>query len=171
MAQGLSKGSRREGSAEPDDDRSGSATGATDSLLDRAGERVLRIGDDSPVRISAGHRLLHHDGKCSRPHGHNYEISVEVVGELTREGWVVDKGDVTAVVDEWDHRFLLESGDPLVAAFEESGDGDATVVLDAPPTAEVMAVVLETKLRDALPDTVSDVGVSVRETDELCAGR
>ena len=134
-----------------------------------AGERELVVGGDRPIRISAGHRLMHHDGKCSRPHGHNYEVTVAVSGELTDEGWVVDKGEVTSVVDEWDHRFLVEDGDPLVEAFEASGDGDALVVLDHPPTAEVMAAVLESRLRDRLPDSVSDVHVSVRETSELCA--
>ncbi|MDS0292560.1 6-pyruvoyl trahydropterin synthase family protein [Halogeometricum luteum] len=141
------------------------------SLAARAGERVLRIGADRPIRISAGHRLLHHDGKCSRPHGHNYEIAVEVTGELTKEGWVVDKGAVTDVIDEWDHRFLVESGDPLVEAFEASGDGDSLVVLDAPPTAEVMAALLEEELSARLPDTVSDVAVEVAETGELRTSR
>ncbi|WP_158057118.1 6-pyruvoyl trahydropterin synthase family protein [Halorussus halophilus] len=132
--------------------------------------RTLYVGRDRPIRISAGHRLLHHDGKCSRPHGHNYEITVKVVGELTEEGWVVDKGDITTVIDQWDHRFILEAGDPLVEAFEASGDEDATVVLDAPPTAEVMSVVLERRLLAALPDNVESVAVQVRETTELCAG-
>lgn len=133
------------------------------------GERVLRIGHDRPIRISAGHRLLHHEGKCSRPHGHNYEISVEVRGTLTDEGWVVDKSDITEVLSEWDHRFLVEAGDPLVGAFEASGDADSLVVLDHPPTAEVMSVRLEERLRARFPDTVSDVAVEVRETSELCA--
>jgi len=133
-----------------------------------AGERELVVGGDRPLRLSTGHRLLHHDGKCSRPHGHNYEVTVRVTGELTDEGWVVDKGEVTDVVDEWDHRFLLEAGDPLVDAFEESGDGDAVVVLEHPPTAEVMAATLERRLADRLPETVSSVAVSVRETGELC---
>ncbi len=133
-----------------------------------AGERALVVGGDRPIRISAGHRLMHHDGKCSRPHGHNYEVTVRLSGELTEEGWVVDKGEVTNVIDEWDHRFLVEDGDPLVEAFEASGDGDALVVLDHPPTAEVMATVLESRLTDRLPDTVSDVRVTVRETSELC---
>jgi 6-pyruvoyltetrahydropterin/6-carboxytetrahydropterin synthase len=104
------------------------------------------IGQEQPIRISSGHRILHHDGKCSRPHGHNYNISVSVTGELTEEGWVVDKGDVTDVIYEWDHRFLVESGDPLIGAFEASGDGDSLVILDHPPTAEVMAVVLERRM-------------------------
>ena len=142
---------------------------STESPLVDAGERELRVGEDRPIRISSGHRILHHDGKCSRPHGHNYEITVSVTGELTSEGWVVDKGDITSVISEWDHRFLVEQGDPLIEAFEQSGDEDALVVLNHPPTAEVMAVLLEEKLSDTLPDTVSDVAVSVRETGELCA--
>ena len=137
------------------------------SLLSEAGVRTIHVGQDRPIRVSAGHRILHHNGKCSRPHGHNYEISVSVSGELTQEGWVVDKGDVTDIIDEWDHMFLLQEGDPLLEAFEAAGDGDAVIVLEAPPTAEVMAVVLERKLLDALPDTVTEVSADVSETAEL----
>ena len=87
-----------------------SRTDSTMGELADAGQRTLQIGADNPIRISSGHRILHHDGKCSRPHGHNYEITVKVTGELTDEGWVVDKGDVTDVIDAWDHRFLVEAG-------------------------------------------------------------
>ena len=141
-----------------------------ESSLPDGESRTLYVGRDRPIRISAGHRLLHHDGKCSRPHGHNYEITVKLVGELTDEGWVADKGDITSVLSQWDHRFLLEAGDPLVEAFEASGDGDATVVLDAPPTAEVMSAVFERRLLEELPDNVASVAVQVRETAELCGG-
>lgn len=144
--------------------------GTSSSLLTEAGDRILHVGRDRPIRISAGHRILHHEGKCSRPHGHNYEITVDVVGELTAEGWVVDKGEITQVISEWDHMFLLERGDPLVEGIRQSGDEESIVLLDHPPTAEVMSVVLENTLRDELPDTVSDVAVQVRETNELCAG-
>lgn len=140
-----------------------------ETTLGEAGTRTLHVGRDRPIRISAGHRLMHHDGKCSRPHGHNYEVSVRVVGDLTDEGWVVDKGEVTDVVEAWDHRFLLEEGDPLVEAFAAAGDDDAVVVLDHPPTAEVMSLVLERNLLERLPETVEDVSVEVRETSELCA--
>lgn len=133
-------------------------------------ERELLVGRNRPIRISAGHRILDHDGKCSRPHGHNYEITVKIRGNLTDEGWVVDKGVVTDVIDEWDHRFLLEAGDPLVDAFEGSGDGDAVVVLEHPPTAEIMSLALEDRLVADLPENVSEVAVQVRETNELCAG-
>ena len=142
---------------------------AESKTLADAGERELRVGEDRPIRISTGHRILHHEGKCSRPHGHNYEITVSVTGELTSEGWIVDKGDITSVISKWDHRFLVERGDPLIEAFEQSGDEDSLIVIDHPPTAEVMAVLLEEELSDALPETVSEIAVSVRETGELCA--
>ena len=132
-------------------------------------ERTLAVGGDRPIRISTGHRIRHHDGKCSRPHGHNYEVSVELRGPVTEEGWVADKGTVTSVIDDWDHRFLLEAGDPLIEAFAASGDGDAVVTLSAPPTAEVMAAVLEDRIAAAVPDTVESVAVTVRETRELGA--
>lgn len=140
------------------------------SILEDRGERSLRVGQDRPIRISTGHRILHHDGKCSRPHGHNYEIAVELTGELTGEGWVADKGDITSIIDGWDHKFLLQRGDPLIEAFESSGDGDAVVVLEHPPTAEVMSALLEQRLLDELGDNVTEVAVEVRETGELCAG-
>jgi 6-pyruvoyltetrahydropterin/6-carboxytetrahydropterin synthase len=142
---------------------------AESKTLADAGERELRVGEDRPIRISTGHRILHHEGKCSRPHGHNYEITVSVTGELTSEGWIVDKGDITSVISKWDHRFLVERGDPLIEAFQQSGDEDSLIIIDHPPTAEVMSVLLEEELSDSLPETVSEVAVSVRETGELCA--
>jgi len=114
----------------------------TARTLSDVGERVLRVGEDTPIRISTGHRILHHEGKCLRPHGHNYEVSVQVRGTLTEEGWLVDEGG-----DRYyrgvGHRFLVERGDPLVEAFDQSGDEDSLVVLDHPPTAEVMSLLLE----------------------------
>jgi 6-pyruvoyltetrahydropterin/6-carboxytetrahydropterin synthase len=166
------------------------------TLIGKAEERIRHSGDDTPIRISAGHRILHHGGKCSRPHGHNYLISVGITGTLSAEGWIADKGDVTGAIDEWDHMFLIEEGEPLVDAFEMSGDADSLVVLDHPPTAdtagcnklkefaipgwqislrtysrqyEVMAALLEERMLESFPETVSDVSVLVRETGELCA--
>ncbi|ELZ12928.1 6-pyruvoyl-tetrahydropterin synthase [Natrinema thermotolerans DSM 11552] len=151
------------------DPRERGSDATTDDAIVGA-RRTLHVGHDRPIRISTGHRIRHHDGKCARPHGHNYEIAVTVTGRLTDEGWIADKGDITDVISEWDHRFLLEAGDPLIEAFEAAGDGDGVVVLENPPTAEVMSVVLERKLAAALPETVTDVAVRVSETSELCGG-
>jgi len=63
------------------------------------------------------------------------ELSPRKDGSSTRE--------VTDIIEAWDHRFLVERGDPLVEAFDQSGDEDSLVVLDHPPTAEVMSLLLE----------------------------
>ena len=133
------------------------------------GDRTLKIGDQNPIRVSAGHRILHHDGKCSRPHGHNYEVTVKITGELSEEGWVVDKGEVTSIIQEWDHMFLVEEGDPLIEAFRQAGDGESLVILEQPPRAEIMSVMLERRMANRFTDNVTEVSVSVRETGELCA--
>lgn len=146
-----------------------SRTEANHDFRIETGDRTLKIGDQNPIRVSAGHRILHHDGKCSRPHGHNYEVTVKITGELSEEGWVVDKGDVTSVIQEWDHMFLVEKGDPLIEAFRQAGDGESLVILDYPPTAEIMSVMLEKRMANRFNDNVTEVSVSVRETGELCA--
>lgn len=137
--------------------------------ISEAGTRTIKIGGDRPIRVSTGHRILHHDGKCSRPHGHNYEITVTITGELSDEGWIVDKGVVTSIIDKWDHMFLVEKGDPLIEAFEQSGDENSLVILDHPPTAEVMAALLEDRMLQQFPENVDEVSVTVRETGELCS--
>jgi 6-pyruvoyltetrahydropterin/6-carboxytetrahydropterin synthase len=66
-------------------------------------------------RFEAAHVLPHHDGKCSRLHGHSYRLDVTLEGPLQDDGpargMVVDF-DVLArvvkagVVGELDHRSL-----------------------------------------------------------------
>lgn len=61
--------------------------------------------------FDAAHRLdLPTDHKCSRLHGHTYEVELRVRGELDARGFVVDYEEIAAafapVHDELDHRYL-----------------------------------------------------------------
>ena len=64
--------------------------------------------------FEAGHWLpkVAIDHKCKRPHGHNYEIEVSVVGSTDEVGFVIDFWDLDKVVDPIvaivDHRMLNE---------------------------------------------------------------
>ena len=89
-------------------------------------------------RWEMGHALLHHKGKCYRPHGHNYRMEVEVSGAVQDDGMVVDFSDV----DDWvepliekyfDHRFWINEED-------ERFDMDGEVKVDGEPTAENLAL-------------------------------
>lgn len=63
--------------------------------------------------FEAAHRLprVPEGHKCGRLHGHSFRVTVHVEGPVDPQlGWVVDFGDVKAVVapviDELDHQYL-----------------------------------------------------------------
>lgn len=51
-------------------------------------------------------------GDCEPLHGHNYEVIVELEGDLTEDSWVWDFSDLKRrtreLADQLDHRFLLQ---------------------------------------------------------------
>lgn len=63
------------------------------------------------LRFAAAHMATFLDD-CEPLHGHNYDIIIELEGDLTEESWVWDFGDLKrrtkAIIDELDHKFLLQ---------------------------------------------------------------
>lgn len=65
-------------------------------------------------------------GGCEPLHGHNYDVLIELEGELTEDSWVWDFGDVKRAAREiaglLDHRFLLQRASTIlrIAEHEES---------------------------------------------------
>jgi len=63
------------------------------------------------LRFAAAH-FATFEGQCEPLHGHNYEVTVEVEGELTEDSWVIDfrlvKEIVRGICQELDHKFLLQ---------------------------------------------------------------
>jgi 6-pyruvoyltetrahydropterin/6-carboxytetrahydropterin synthase len=74
------------------------------------------------LRFSAAH-FTTFGGECEPLHGHNYDVIVELEGELTDDSWVYDFTEVkklaAAVCKEVDHRFILQL-DSRVLDIEES---------------------------------------------------
>ena len=91
--------------------------------------------------ISYAHRLLNHPGKCRRVHGHNGKIEVTVEGPFNSDtGMVIDFDIITSTIgrlieDTLDHKIILEVKDPLI----EHLHIEEVVLLESPPTAEVLA--------------------------------
>ena len=63
------------------------------------------------LRFAAAHFATFEDS-CEPLHGHNYDVRVEVEGELTEVGWLVDfalmKSMTRALCQELDHKFILQ---------------------------------------------------------------
>ncbi len=63
------------------------------------------------LRFAAAH-FATFEGRCEPLHGHNYDVIIELEGELTDDSWVFDFGALKEVVrsicKELDHKFLLQ---------------------------------------------------------------
>lgn len=80
------------------------------------------------LRFAAAHMATLGD-ELEPLHGHNYEVSCRVDGELTDDRWVIDFSVIKRVVreacEQLDHRFLLQRDSQLLQI--EEGDGRWTV--------------------------------------------
>jgi len=116
---------------------------------------VIRIG--KTFRFEAAHVLPNHTGKCSRPHGHSYQVEVVFAAPALPErqpgasstGMLIDFGDVSrawkAVEDEFDHRNL---NDRIPASYH-------------PTTAENIARYLLLYFQSELPDLLAEAEAGV----------
>jgi 6-pyruvoyltetrahydropterin/6-carboxytetrahydropterin synthase len=102
------------------------------------------------LEFDAGHRIPSHKSQCRNLHGHRYALEITLSGDIIRQdglsenGMVMDFSDVKeiarrAVVDVWDHAFLVYRGDSAILDFLHTLPDHKTVVMDAVPTAENMA--------------------------------
>jgi len=102
------------------------------------------------LEFDAGHRIPHHDGHCRHVHGHRYVIEVALMGTVLNhqghgdDGMVLDFGDIKkitneAIVEQWDHAFLVAKEDVTLVNFLATIPGHKTVVLNSIPTVENLA--------------------------------
>lgn len=116
------------------------------------------------LEFDAGHRISTHDSQCRHLHGHRYVIEITLSGNIISDEGVAEQGMVmdfskvkqiakAVLVDQWDHAFLVYSGDTLVFNFLQSLPDHKTVVLNVQPTAENLALLAFDTLKEAYQDT------------------
>ena len=70
------------------------------------------------LRFAAAH-FATFGGDAEPLHGHNYDVIVEVEGQLAADSWVLDFGELKALAAalcrELDHRFLLPRDNPALS--------------------------------------------------------
>lgn len=101
------------------------------------------------LEFDAGHRIPSHKSQCKNLHGHRYAIEITLSGDIitqdtSENGMVMDFSDVksiakSAVVDVWDHAFLVYQHDTEVLNFLNTLPDHKTVIFPTVPTAENMA--------------------------------
>jgi 6-pyruvoyltetrahydropterin/6-carboxytetrahydropterin synthase len=69
------------------------------------------------LRFSAAH-FTTFQGRAEPLHGHNYDLLMEVEGDLSEDAWVIDFGELKrigeALCQQLDHRFLLPRDNPAL---------------------------------------------------------
>lgn len=110
------------------------------------------------THFASAHTLRDYPGECSRFHGHNWKIEVEVsCTQLDETGMGIDfkriKDAANTVAKKLDHRYLNE-----VAPFDKIN-----------PTAENIACYLYTEIAKIInTDSVQISSVVLWETDRAC---
>ncbi len=136
-------------------------------------------------------------GLCEPLHGHNYGVSVELVGALTRDSYVFDfvalKDITRALCKAWDHRFLLPLRNPNLRLTETNHEWEIVYtgadrapahsaaprlpgLDDAPdatiryvmPKATVVALPVDNVTAERLAQLLAE-GIVVRLADDLAA--
>lgn len=111
------------------------------------------------TEFSAAHILRGYDGPCSRPHGHNWKVTVEAkTNILDKAGMSIDffklQKMTQEIVSKFDHRDLN-----TIAPFDH----------DLNPTSENIAQYIYDELKKELPSHVNLSFVAVGETSQYTA--
>ena len=126
------------------------------------------------LQFAAGHRVHGHEGKCRHLHGHNFVAFLTAAAEnLDAVGRVIDFGVLKERIGgwierEWDHGFVVWSGDAEARRALDGVNGQKTYLLPANPTAENLADHL---LRVVGPEVLTGTGVrqvkvTIHETEK-----
>ena len=143
----------------------------------------IRVGEREN-RFSSAHFTIFGDRR-EPLHGHNYEVSLEVVGLLTEDGCVLDFGEAKSILRDicrsLDHKMIVPTGHPALTVDRPGGSVELTFrgetfrfpaedVLLLPisnATAELLAEYICRLVVEALlargHDNVTEVCVSVEE--------
>jgi 6-pyruvoyltetrahydropterin/6-carboxytetrahydropterin synthase len=125
--------------------------------------------------FQAAHRLADEPGKCSRIHGHNFDVAISVATDaVTQEGFTVNFYHVKEFIDRFDHKLVLHEDDPMLEGFEQAMPQDWIIRVPVPPSTENFAHFLAEELAHVVANENQDtsfayVAVLLRETDSIAA--
>lgn len=144
------------------------------------------IVNETKVKFSACHFLKDHY-KCSRLHGHNYYVSVEISDHLNENYFVVDfmdlKKELKKIVNNMDHYILVPTEAPEIEITEYQDNSEVEIkhsqkryilpkedicFLPLPATtSELLAKYIHDKLKEIFPK--KKIAVKVGESKSTMA--
>ena len=112
---------------------------------------MSRIQVAREFHFRMGHTLTNYEGKCANLHGHNYRCKVTLEGIVNmRSDMLIDfgvfKAKVEAILDRYDHHFLISEDDPRAEALKAIDP--AVLITEGNPTAEYLATAIMMQIDD-----------------------
>lgn len=127
------------------------------------------------------HALVGYEGRCSRLHGHSYQLEVTVecgeklCTEGSEEGMGIDFGAIKAIVEReiiepYDHSLLLRRSEQTAEAVEVlSRTFEGVYALDWQPTSENILLHFASLLTPHIPQGIRLHTLRLHETENNCA--
>ncbi len=121
------------------------------------------------VEFCAGHRLLHHEGKCANLHGHNYVVEFHITADgMDDLGRVVDFAVINRlfkgwIEQHWDHGMLLWEADHQAIEALRQVEPSRVYRLPWNPTAESIARYLAEEIAPGLLASVPGYDLAVEK--------
>jgi 6-pyruvoyltetrahydropterin/6-carboxytetrahydropterin synthase len=123
------------------------------------------------LRFAAAHMATFF-GDCEPLHGHNYDIFIDLEGDLTDDAWVWDFGDLKrttkAIADELDHKFILQLESKLLT-IEENDDSWTVSFRDRSytfPRSDVAALPIDNSTAERIAEWIAGKLLSHLQTRE-----
>jgi 6-pyruvoyltetrahydropterin/6-carboxytetrahydropterin synthase len=135
------------------------ATAASYPVLSRQPMSHRITLERNTLRFAAAH-FTTFGGECEPLHGHNYDVFVEIEGDLTADAWVFDfseaKRMVAGICEELDHRFLLALDSPALRITEAEAEylikfGERRYVV---PSSDVAALAIDNTTAERLAEWI-----------------
>ena len=136
---------------------------------------AARIRVTKIFSFEMAHALHGYDGPCKNIHGHSYELSVTVIGNIKTDikdpkyGMVVDFTDLKKIIkeeiiDEHDHALALNRNSPHKKLKHRNMPFGKIVLTNFQPTCENLLLDFASKIKNNLPNDISLHHLKLKET-------
>ncbi|MBL0725931.1 MAG: 6-carboxytetrahydropterin synthase [Alphaproteobacteria bacterium] len=120
------------------------------------------------IEFDSGHRLVNHEGKCAKLHGHRYKAEFYFISKnLDNIGRVIDFGTIYSCLGGWinkclDHNTILNKKDKALGDSIELLLGQKVYYMESNPTAENIAYHLLHDICDLVIEDKNVVCVKIK---------
>lgn len=136
---------------------------------------MMKIRVTKEFDFEMAHALKNYDGLCSNIHGHSYQLSVCIFGEVMNDeknpknGMVADFGDIkkmvkTHIINKLDHTLMLPGKEVPQDLDSNNPIFGRLMMVDFQPSCENVLIYISEILKNVLPGHLSLHSLKLRET-------